>query len=63
MRTWKQKHLAFLDLYVTEGTIVHDTKEHITSVLIEPFLFNHESGLGYARTVVARLSTSVSLTW
>ena len=37
-RTRKQKHLAFLDLNITKGAIVYNTKEHITLVLIEPFL-------------------------
>ena len=37
-RTWEQKHLAFFDLDVTKDPIVHDTKEHVALVLIEPFL-------------------------
>jgi hypothetical protein len=37
-RTRKQKHLALLDLNITKDAIVYDTKEHITLVLIEPFL-------------------------
>jgi hypothetical protein len=37
-RTRKQKHLAFLDLYITKYLIVYDTKEHLSLVLIEPFL-------------------------
>jgi hypothetical protein len=36
--TGKQKHLAFLDIYITKGPIVYDTKEHVALVLIEPFL-------------------------
>jgi hypothetical protein len=37
-RTRKQKHLALLDLNITKDAIIYDTKEHITLVLIEPFL-------------------------
>ena len=37
-RTRKQKHLALLDLNITKNAIVYDTKEHITLVLVEPFL-------------------------
>jgi len=37
-RTWEQEHLALLDRNVTKVTIVHDTKEHIALVLVEPFL-------------------------
>ena len=38
VRTWEQEHLALLDRNVTKATIVHDTKEHIALVLVEPFL-------------------------
>ena len=41
-RTRKQKHLALLDLNITKDAIVYDTKEHITLVLIEPFLSHNE---------------------
>jgi hypothetical protein len=38
VRTGKQKHLALLDLDVSKGPIVYDTKEHVAPVLIKPFL-------------------------
>lgn len=36
--TWKQKHLPFLDPYITEDAIVDHTQEHSSLVLVEIFL-------------------------
>jgi hypothetical protein len=42
VRTWEQEHLALLDRNVTKVTIIHDTKEHIALILVEPFLLTAE---------------------
>jgi hypothetical protein len=42
IRTWEQEHLALLDRNVTEGTVIHDPKEHVAFVLVEPFLLTIE---------------------
>jgi hypothetical protein len=57
-RTRKQEHLALLDLNITKDAIVYDTKEHITLVLIEPFLpHNEEVTVTLMNESFGRLST------
>jgi hypothetical protein len=36
--TWEKEHLALLNPDVPELALIHDTKKHPTSVLIEPLL-------------------------